>query len=157
MQEEPHVARGECSDRGDFLVAQATLKLEIDDFTLIAGKRLEHIEDAAKGPAGIVLLVEVVHHRHLGVFERRRARRLLARVERQVPADREQPCREMPVEPRRILPAQPKERLLHDVPCHVRVADQPRCVSDQWPFVAVERVNHPFGVRHRAHSAPCCR
>ena len=69
MQEESHVARGECSDRGDFLVAQATLKLEIDDFTLITGERLENIEDAAKGPTGVVLLVEVIHNRHLGLFE----------------------------------------------------------------------------------------
>ncbi len=71
VQKEPHVARGECSDRRDFLVAQATLKLEVDDFTLIAGERLEDVEDAAEGLTGVVLRVEVVHHRRLGVFERR--------------------------------------------------------------------------------------
>ncbi len=71
MKKEPHVARGECSDRRDFLVAQATLKLEVDDFTLIAGERLENVEDAAEGLTGVVLRVEVVHHGRLGVFERR--------------------------------------------------------------------------------------
>ena len=157
MQQEPHVARGECSDRCDFLVAQATLKLEIDDFTLIARERLENIEDATEGLAGVVLGVEVVDDRHLGVFERRRARRLLARIERQVPADREQPRGEMPFDSRRILPAQPEEGLLHDVPCHLHVAEQPRRVSNQWPLMAVERVNHPLGVWQATHSGPCCR
>jgi hypothetical protein len=71
MKKEPHVARGECSDRRDFLVAQPTLKLEVDDFTLIAGERLEDVEDAAERLTGVVLPVEVVHHRRLGVFERR--------------------------------------------------------------------------------------
>ena len=69
VQKKPHVARGERRDRRDFLVAQATLKLEVDDFTLITGERLENIEDAAKGLTGVVLLVEVVHNRHLGLFE----------------------------------------------------------------------------------------
>ena len=157
MKEEPHVARGECSDRRDFLVAQATLKLEVNDFTLIAGERLENIENAAESLPGVVLAVEVVHDRHLGLFERCRTRRLLTRIERQVPADREQPCREMSVESRRILSTQPEEGLLHDVPCHLRVAEQPLCVSNQRPLVAVERVHHPFGVWHPAHSVPRCR
>jgi hypothetical protein len=67
VKKEPHVARGERRDGGDFLVAQTTLKLEIDDFALIAGERLEHVEDSAKGPARVVLSVEVVDDRHLGV------------------------------------------------------------------------------------------
>ena len=71
MKEEPHVARGERSDRRDFLVTQATLKLEVDDFALITGERLEDVEDAAKGTARVLLALEVVHHRHLGVVERR--------------------------------------------------------------------------------------
>jgi len=157
MKKEPHVARGECSDRRDFLVAQATLKLEVDDFTLITRERLENIEDATKGLAGVVLRVEVVDDRNLDVFERCRARRLLACIQRQVPADGEQPRREMSADSRRILPAQPEEGLLHDVPCHLHVAEQPRRVSNQWPLMAVERVNHPLGVWQATHSGPCCR
>ena len=70
MKQEPHVARGERSDLGDFLVAQATLKLEVDDFTLIAGERLEDVEHATERPASVVLSFEVVDDRHLGVLER---------------------------------------------------------------------------------------
>ena len=60
----------------------------------------------------------------------------------------------MSVDPRRVFPAQPKEGLLHHVPCRVRVAKQPLRVADQRPLVAVERVNHPFGVWCPAHSGP---
>ena len=60
----------------------------------------------------------------------------------------------MPVYSRRVLPTEPKEGLLHDVPRRVRAAKQPRGVSDQWPLVAVERVDHPLGVWYPAHSVP---
>ena len=129
----------------------------MNDFTLIAGKRLEDVEDPAERLTGVVLRVEVVDHRQLGVCERRRTRRLLPRVERQVPADREQPGREVSVYPCRVLPTEPKEGLLDDVPCRLRVAKQPLCVPDQWPLVAVERVNHPLGVWYPAHSGPRSR
>ena len=101
-----------------------------------------------------MLRVEVVHDRRLGVFERRRSGSFFARVERQVPADREQPCRQMSVHPLRVLATQPEERLLDDVPGHFRVAEQPRRIADQRPLVAIERVNHPLGVWHPAHSVP---
>lgn len=156
VQKKPHVARGKRRDRRDFLVAQATLKLEVDDFTLIAGERFEDVEDAAERLTGVVLRIEVVDHRQLGMCERRRPGRLFTRVERQVPADREQPRREMSVYPRRVFPTEPKEGLLHDVPCGVRVAEQPLRVPDQRPLVAVERVNHPLGVWYPAHSGPRC-
>lgn len=157
MKKEPHVARRERRDGGDFLVAQTTLKLEIDDFALIAGERLEDIEDAGERLAGVVLRVQVVDDRQFGMCERRRPGRLLTRVERQVPADREQPRRQMSVHSRWIFPAQPEEGLLHDIPGRVRVAEQPRRVPDQRPLVAVERVNHPLGVWNPAHSGPRCR
>ena len=73
MKKEAHVARRERSDCRDFLVAQATLKFEIDNFTLIAGERLENVEHAAESLTRVVLRVEVVHDRHLGLIERRRA------------------------------------------------------------------------------------
>ena len=69
MKKEAHIARGECSDRRDFLVAQPTLKLEVDDFTLIAGERLEDVENPAERLPGVVLRLEVVDHRDLGVCE----------------------------------------------------------------------------------------
>ena len=97
---------------------------------MIAGERLEDVEDAAERLTGVVLRIEVVDHRRLGVFERRRSGRLLARVERQVPADREQPCRQMSVHPRRIFSTQPEEGLLDDVPGQVRVAEQPLRIAD---------------------------
>lgn len=97
---------------------------------MIAGKRLEDVEDAAECLTRVVLRVEVVHHGRFGVFERRRPGRLLSRVERQVPADREQPRREMSVHSRRILSTQPEERLLDDVPGHLRVAEQPLRIAD---------------------------
>ena len=151
VKEESHVARGERSDRRDFLVAQATLKFEVDDFTLFAGERLEDVEDSTEGLTRVVLLVEVIDDRNLGLFERRRTRRLLTRVERQVPADREQPRRQMSFYSRLILSTQPEEGLLHNVPGHLHVAEQPLGVSDQWPLVAVERVNHPCGVWRPGH------
>ena len=130
MKKKPHIARGEGSDRRDFLVAQATLKLEVDDFTLIAGECLEDVEDPAERLTGVVLPVEVVDDRDFDVIERRRTRRLFTGIERQVAADCEQPGREMSVDSRWILPAEPQEGLLHDVPCHLRVAEQPLCVSE---------------------------
>ena len=39
----------------------------MNDFTLIAGERLEDVEDTAEGLTGVVLRVEVVDHRQLGV------------------------------------------------------------------------------------------
>ena len=69
MKKKAHVARRKRRDGGDFLVAQATLKLEVYDFTLIAGERLEDVEHPAKCLPGVVLRVEVVDHRHLGVCE----------------------------------------------------------------------------------------
>ena len=71
MKKEPHVARRERRDGGDFLVAQTTVKLQVDDFTLIAGERLEDVENPAERLPGVVLRVEVVDHRHLGMVERR--------------------------------------------------------------------------------------
>ena len=38
---------------------------------MIAGERVEDVEDAAERLTGVVLPVEVVDHRRLGVFERR--------------------------------------------------------------------------------------
>jgi hypothetical protein len=67
VKKEPYIARRERRDGRDFLVAQTTLKLEVDDFALIAGERLDNVEDSTKGPARVVLSVEVVDHRQLGV------------------------------------------------------------------------------------------
>ena len=71
MKEKPHVARGELGNGADFLVAQASLKLEMDDFALIARERLEHVQDPSQGQTGVMLFVEVVDDRDFGEFERR--------------------------------------------------------------------------------------
>jgi len=71
MKKKAHVARGQCGDRADFLVAEATLEFEGDDLTLIARERLEDREDASECPSDVMLLVEVVDDWHVGVLERR--------------------------------------------------------------------------------------
>ncbi len=52
---------------------------------------------------------------------------------------------------RRILTAQPKKGLLHDISRHVQIAEQPLRVANQRPFVVVQGFSHPFGVRRAAH------
>ena len=69
MKKKAHVARRERRDGGDFLVAQTALKLEVYDFTLIAGERLEDVEHPAERLPGVVLRVKVVDDRQLGVCE----------------------------------------------------------------------------------------
>src|SRR5215216_3351596 len=81
MKEEPHVARGEIGDSADFLVAQATLKLEENDFALIARERLENFQNPSQRLSGVVLLVQVVDDGDLGDIERRQPRGLLSRVQ----------------------------------------------------------------------------
>jgi hypothetical protein len=151
MKKKSHVARGEIGDSADFLVAQATVKLEEDDFALIARERLEYCQNPSQRLTGVVLLVQVVDDGHLGDVEGRQSRRLLPGVQRKVPAHREQPGGQMLAEVRRILPAQPQKCLLHDIPRQVEIAKQPRRIANQWSLVAVQGFSHPFGMRRAAH------
>ena len=153
VQEEPHIAHGELGDRADFLVAQATLELEVDDFALVARQRLENLEDPTKCLTRVVLVVEVVDDGSVGVLEGCCPCRFLARIERKVAAHGEQPRREMPFDSPALFPAQPEECFLDNVPRRFQIAEQPFRIADQRPFIAVERIDHPFGVRRPAHSS----
>lgn len=153
MEEKSNVADREFRDFADFLVAQVALELEVYDFTLVARQHLEDFQDPAERLARVVSFVEVACHGDLAVLEARRpdASGFLSRIEREVPAHGEQPGRDMPLDPRRILPAQPKERLLDDVPRRVQVAEEPFRIADQRPLVLLQRFDHPFGFRRPAH------
>ena len=151
MKKEPHVARGEIGDGADFLVAQASLKLEVDDFALIARQCPENLEYPPQRLTSVVPFVEIVDDRDFSELEGRQARGSLSRVEGKIPAHREQPGGQVLAEARRIFPAEPQKRLLHDVPGQFQIAKQPRRITNQWPFVAVQGFSHPFRVRRAAH------
>ena len=154
MKEKPHVAHGEPGDRADFLVAQAAVELEMDDFALIAGQCLEDVENLPDRLARVVSFVQVARHRDLrAVVQRRMPRGLLSRIERQIPAHREQPRRHVSPDARRILPAETQEGFLHDVPRRLDVAEEPFGVTDQRPLVEVHGGNDPVRFRS-AHSVP---
>ena len=133
------------------------MKLEVDDLALVARERLENLQDPPERLACVVRFVEVVDDGCLSVLEGRGPRGPLSRIERQIPAHGEQPGRQMSVNPRLILPAQPQEGLLHDVSRGLQIPEQPLRIANQWPLVPVQRVDHPFGVRCPAHSGSCRR
>lgn len=155
MKEKSDVADRELGDLADFLVAQVALELEMDDFALVARKSFDDCQDPAERLSRVVSFVEVAGHGNRTVLEagQLHASRLLSLVERQVPAHREQPRRHMPVDPRRILPAQPQERLLHDIPGRVEVAQEPFRIADQRLLMELQRVDDPLGLWRPAHSA----
>jgi hypothetical protein len=154
MEEKSNVADRELGDLADLLVAQAALELEVYDFTLIARKRLEDSQNPSERLARVMFFVEVARHGELIGLEGRHlhATGLLSRIEREVPAHGEQPRRDMTLDPHVILPAQPKERLLHDVPGRLEVAEEPFRIANQGPLVERQRFDHPFGFRRPAHS-----
>lgn len=153
MEEKSNVADRELSDLADFPVAQVALKLEVDDFALVARQHLEDGQDSAERLARVMSFVEVAGHGNLAVLEsgRPNASGFLSRIEREVPAHGEQPGRNMPLDPRRILPAQPKERLLYDITRRLQVAEKPFRIANQRPLVKLQRFGHPCGFRRPAH------
>ena len=154
VEEKSNIADRELGDLADLLVAQVALELEVNDFALVAWEHLEDSQDAAERLACVMSFVEVACHRQLVVLERRRlhATGFLSRVERKVPADSEQPRRNVPLNSHRILPAQAKKRLLHDVPRRLQVAEEPFRIANQRSLVELQRFDHPFGFRRPAHS-----
>ena len=68
MEEKSNVADRELGDLADLLVAQAALELEVDDFTLVARKRLEDFQDPSECLARVVLFIEVTRHGRLVVL-----------------------------------------------------------------------------------------
>ena len=116
MKKESNVADGERGDLADFLVTEVALELEVDHFALVGRELLQCVVNPGERLARVVSFVEVAGNRELLVVYGGHAGRLLPRIQREVPAHREQPWREMAFELRRILPAQAQKGLLHDVP-----------------------------------------
>ncbi len=143
MKKESNVADGERGDLADFLVTEVALELEADHFALVGRQLLQGVVNPGQCLARVVPFVEVAGDRELLVLDGRHARRLLPRIQRQVPAHREQPRREMSFELRRIFPAQAQKGLLHDVPGRLQVAEEPLRVADQRPLVDLQRIGHP--------------
>ena len=152
MKKESNVADGECGDLADFLVTEVALELEVDDLALVGRELAQGAVNPGKCLARVLPFVEVAGDRKLLVVYGCHASRLLPRIEREVPAHREQPRREMSFEPRRIFPAQAQKGLLHDVPGRLQVAEEPFRVADQRPLVDFQRIGHPGGFRRPAHS-----
>ena len=71
------------------------MKLEEDDFALIARERLEDFQNPFQCLAGVMPLVQVVDDRDFGDVEGREPRSLLSSIERKIPAHREQPGGQM--------------------------------------------------------------
>lgn len=151
MKKKADVADGERRNLADFLVAEVALELEVDDLALVRRQSLEHAPDAGQRLLRVMAFVQVAADRDVVAVEGGHPHRLPARVERQVPADREQPRSDAPLELPRVLPAQAQEGLLHDVPRRFQVARQPLRVADQRPLVKRQRLGHPVGVRGAAH------
>jgi len=107
MKEKSNVADRELGDLADFLVAQVALELEMDDFALVARKRFDDFQNPAKRLPRVMSFVEVAGHGNRIVLEagHLHASGLLSRIEREVPAHGEEPRRNVPLDPRRILPA----------------------------------------------------
>ena len=165
MKKESNVADGERGDLADFLVTEVALELEVDHFALVRRELLQGVVNPGECLPRVVPFVEVAGDRELILVfyvghAGGHAIRLLPRIQREIPAHREQPRRETSFEPRRIFPAQPQEGLLHDVPGRLQVVEDPLRVADQRPFVDLQRIGHPVGLsaaalcgfRRRAHS-----
>jgi len=152
MKKESNVADGERGDLADFLVTEVALELEVDHFALVGRELLQGVVNPGECLPRVVSFVEVAGDRELLVVHGGHAGRLLPRIQRKVPAHREQPRREMAFELRRIFPAQAQKGLLHDVPRRLQVAEEPLRVADQRPLVELQRIGHPGGFRGPAHS-----
>jgi len=152
MKKESDVAHGEPGDRADFLVAEATLELEMDDLALVARQRVQDVQNLTECRPCVVAFVEVGGHGDLGLVQGREPRRLLACVSREIPADGEQPRGEVVAQSRRVFPAQAQKRFLHDVAGRFQVAQEPSRVADQRPLVEIQCCDYPGGFRCPAHA-----
>jgi len=151
MKKEPDVADGQRRDGADFLVTEAALEPEIDHFALVARQRIEDDENPGERLTRVVLFIEVTGGGGFDALEGAVPRGVSAGVEDQVPAHREQPRCEVVADPLRVLLAQPEECLLDYVPRRFEVAEQPVRISDQWPLVPFQRVDHPLRFWRPAH------
>ena len=152
MKKEANVADGERGDVADFLVTEVALELEVNHLALVGWQLLQGVANPGECLPRVVPFVEVAGDRKLLVFDGCHASRLLPRIQRKIPAHREQPRRKMSFEPRRIFPAQAQKGLLHDVPRRLQIAEEPFRVADQRPLVSLQRIGDPGGFRCPAHS-----
>ena len=127
---------------------------EVDDLPLVPRERFEGVQNLTERLARVVSFIEVAGHGGLGALESGHPRGPFPGIEGEVPADREQPLRQMALDPPLILSAQPEERLLDDIPRGLQVAEQPLRITDQRLLVEVQRFSHPLGFRRPAHSVP---
>ena len=153
MKKKSHVAHGEPGDRADLPVAEAAQEPEMDHLTLIAGEGVENAEDLDQRLARIVPVVEVARDGDFSILERFTPGGLPPRVEREVAAHGEQPRRHVLADAVRVLAAHAEERLLHHVPRRLVIAQQPRRIADQRPFMLFQRVCDPIGFQRPAHGS----
>ena len=153
MKKEANVTDGERGNLADFLVTEVALELEVDHFALVRRKLLHGVVNPGECLSRVVFFVEVASDRELlGVFYGGHATCLLPRVQRKVPAHREQPRRETSFQLRRLFPAQAQKSFLNGVPGRLQVAEEPFRVADQRPLVNLQRIGNPGGFRRPAHS-----
>ena len=152
MKKESNVADGERGDLADFLVTEVALELEVDHFALVGRKLLQGALNPGKRLARVVPFVEVAGDRKLLVIYGCHSSGLLPRIQREVPAHREQPRRETSFQLCRVFPAQAQKGLLDGVPGRLQVAEEPFRVADQRPLVDLQRIGYPGGFRRPAHS-----
>ena len=153
MQKEADVAHREPGDSTDFLVGQAALEPEIDDFALVARQRVEDSEDPADGLLRVVSFIEVVVDRDFSLFEGRVPGAGAVAVECEVPADGEEPLGEVPANTLRVLFTEAQERLLHHVLRCRQVTQKAARISKQRPLVPVQCLDYPFGFRRPDHAS----
>ena len=152
VKKKSNVADGESCDRADFLVAQTTFELQMDDFALIARQRLNRREHPREGLARVMPGLKIGCDLDVGVVEWSQTPGLFPGVEREIAADREEPGRDASVEPLAVFPAQPEERLLDNIAGGVQITEQPLCVTKQRLLILSQRVDYPL--RCRPHAVP---
>jgi hypothetical protein len=152
MKKETDVAHREPGNGADFPVAQAALEPEIHDLALVAREGRQELEDLAQRLARVVPFIEIAGDGNVDVVEGRAAGGVPARVERQVPADCEQPRGHVFPDALPVLPAQAEECLLHDIARRVQVAEQPLRIAEQRSLVRLQCFDHPFGFRRPGHA-----
>ena len=98
MKKKAHIADRQRGDLADFLVGEVALKLQVDDLALVRRQVAKHAADPFQRLVCVVSFVEVVAHRDVVTVERSHSHGLSTRVQRQVPADGEQPRSDTSVE-----------------------------------------------------------
>ena len=149
VKKKSDVADGESCDRADFLVAQATFELQMNDLTLIGRQGLNRREHLREGLARVMPGLQVGGHLEVGLVERSQTPGLFSGVQREIASDREEPGRDPSLEPLAVFAAQPEERLLDDVAGGIQIAEQPFRVTEQRLLIFVQRLDYPL--RGRPH------